>query len=655
MQDLTLITALGTNSDLVLELLDFFNGGERFWYSNEALQIRNKFAGQHLVRLYLLCTADTQVQQTAEKVREIMGDEYPRVELRSIPLPFSDLKNAADDEVLKQIVYREIHEKVAAGERLVIASAGRKTVTHRLIEAGLMYGCDGYLSITTDSMKRENVRYQTESFNVLWIPAQQFSRERRKNLETVQEGIGNNFRSLYLLPTAVIERLRMEKVGLAGEDLQTHLSWLQRLPKADLHCHLGGAFSPSLLLELAKQLSIDLDIDLKTIRPAIEKQLNCSLSRLDNHILRGYSSEGGHCLKGLNKLFSLLDYPAHQIVAAMVTALSEEQISDLSYDGMQDTGIRAKELDWYMKCGDLGGSSLLQSDGSLRAALKWLMETAYNDGCLYLEVRCSPENYCRAGMSVRSVMECLIDEGRKFMEDQPGFRVNFLIMATRHKSSSAMDTHVSAAVIYSQPGEENDACITPKVVGFDLAGQEKDHDPALYAEHFLPLHRHFINITIHAGEMEEDDKIWQALYLLHAKRIGHGLKLVNNARMMGYVRDYGIAIELCPSSNIQTNSFCLYGEKEKEGGTYPLVEYLRRGINTTVNTDNLGISKTTLSKELLLAGKLTDGGLSRWEILQLCRNSLRSVFLPKDEKDRLMKEADKMVYELILEEYLATP
>ncbi len=133
------------------------------------------------------------------------------------------------------------------------------------------------------------------------------------------------------------------------------------------------------------------------------------------------------------------------------------------------------------------------------------------------------------------------------------------------------------------------------------------------------------------------------------------MKLVNNARMMGYVRDYGIAIELCPSSNIQTNSFCLYGEKEKEGGTYHLAEYLRRGINTTVNTDNLGISKTTLSKELLLAGKLTDGGLSRWEILQLCRNSLRSVFLPKDEKDRLMKEADKMVYELILEEYLATP
>lgn len=324
---------------------------------------------------------------------------------------------------------------------------------------------------------------------------------------------------------------------------------------------------------------------------------------------------------------------------------------DLSYDGTEVSEIRGKMLEWYICCGDLGGSALLQSGRTLRRALNWLLESARQDGCVYVEIRCSPDNYVQGGLTIREVMETLFDEASRFMARHHEIRVNFLIMATRHKAVSAMVAHVSAAILYAQVGEESKADRHPRVVGFDLAGQEENHDPALYTDIFLPLHHHFINITIHAGEMEQDDKIWQALYLLHAKRIGHGLKLVNNERMMGYVRDYGIGIELCPSSNIQTNSFCLYGEGETEGEQYPLKRYLDKGINATVNTDNLGISQTTLSRELLLAGQLTEGGLSRWEILQLCKNALKAVFLPKDEKDQLLKEADKAVFELVLNEY----
>ena len=80
-----------------------------------------------------------------------------------------------------------------------------------------------------------------------------------------------------------------------------------------------------------------------------------------------------------------------------------------------------------------------------------------------------------------------------------------------------MAAHVAAAVTFGNPSGHGDA---PRITGFDLAGQEKDNDPILFQELFMPLHHHFMNITIHAGEMEEDDKIWQAIYLLHARRIG---------------------------------------------------------------------------------------------------------------------------------------
>ncbi len=645
------MTALGTDPNLVLELIDFFNGGDGFRYNEESDSIRRGFGGRRLERIYLLCTKDTRVKQTLDQVQGVLENEYPAVEIEAVPLPFADLCSHADDEQLKEIVYRLVSLKVEAGERLVISSSGRKTVTNRLIEAGLMYGCEGYLSITADISRREGIRFRTESFNVLWIPARQFNEEKRANLKEIQEGIGNNFRSLYLLPSAVIGRLRRELVGAGGGNNAADFKWLRQLPKADLHCHLGGAFSADLLRELADMLIEDLQVDTDKHVTLIEEQLGYSIENLSSKKLRGAAPEKNHCLQVLKEIFKKTGLPHHCLTAALVSRLSAERILDLSYDGTEVSEIRGKMLEWYICCGDLGGSALLQSGRTLRRALNWLLESARQDGCVYVEIRCSPDNYVQGGLTIREVMETLFDEASRFMARHHEIRVNFLIMATRHKAVSAMVAHVSAAILYAQVGEESKADRHPRVVGFDLAGQEENHDPALYTDIFLPLHHHFINITIHAGEMEQDDKIWQALYLLHAKRIGHGLKLVNNERMMGYVRDYGIGIELCPSSNIQTNSFCLYGEGETEGEQYPLKRYLDKGINATVNTDNLGISQTTLSRELLLAGQLTEGGLSRWEILQLCKNALKAVFLPKDEKDQLLKEADKAVFELVLNEY----
>jgi adenosine deaminase len=220
-------------------------------------------------------------------------------------------------------------------------------------------------------------------------------------------------------------------------------------------------------------------------------------------------------------------------------------------------------------------------------------------------------------------------------------------MATRHKEIAAMTAHVAAAVTFGNPSGHDAA---PHITGFDLAGQEKDNDPILFQDIFLPLHHHFMNITIHAGEMAEDDKIWQAIYLLHARRIGHGLKLINNRKMMGYVRDHAIAIEMCPSSNIQTNGFRRFDCTE-EGETYPLKHYLDFSLPVTINTDNRGISATTLSNEYLEAARMTKGGLSRWEILRLVKNGFKSAFLPKDEKDRLLKRIDEEVFLLVLNDF----
>jgi adenosine deaminase len=519
-------------------------------------------------------------------------------------------------------------------------------VTNRLIEAGLLFGCMGYLTLTAPHGKEK--REFSEFFNIIWTATRQFAEERQ--LSSFKGELGDNFRSLYLLPSTMIERLREERIGVIPNQADDELAWLHKLPKADLHCHLGGAFDAGLIKELGAVLLDDLIVPKEErlhLRGLLEEKLGHSLTALaPEHLLTLAGDGASHCLAGLKPLYKIPQTSIHLLTAVLVDGLSLEQIEQITWhEAPKAAGNR---LDWYMACGDLGGSSLLQSRGTLRLALRWLLEQSVAENLGLLEVRFSPDNYTRGGLSIPEVIETLLGEAHDFVNKHDDIQVHFLVMATRHKEKAAMAAQVAAAVTFGRPSGRADG---PRITGFDLAGQEQDNDPIQFQELFMPLHHHFMNITIHAGEMAEDDKIWQALYLLHAKRIGHGLKLVNNERMMGYVRDYGIAIEMCPSSNIQTNGFRYGDTPSKQGASYPLKQYLDFGLAVTINTDNRGISRTTMSNEYLEAARLTEGGLSRWEILRLVKNSFKAAFLPKDKKDTLLKKIDTEIFNLILDDF----
>lgn len=643
---LTLITALGNNSELVLQLIDFFNGENRYCYNGEATALRRRFHGMALAGLHLICTKEEKVQNALTQLRQTVAIEYPELagQIKEIPLPCTDISCDNDDETMRQLVYEKV--KMLASDNLIIASGGRKTVTNRLIEAGMLFGCMGYLTLTAPRGKEK--REFSESFNLIWISTRQLAEERQQS--SYKDELGDNFRSLYLLPSTMITHLLDDTVGIHLNKKEEELAWLRKLPKADLHCHLGGAFDAGLLKELAATLLDDLKVSTarrQSLQQTMEKRLGCPMDQIQPDTLLALTAGNApHCLNGLDKLFDGLPESKYLLTSILVNSLSSAQIEALCWHEPQRLS-RGNRLDWYMSCGDLGGSSLLQSKKTLQLTLRWLMEQAVTENLRFQEVRFSPDNYTQNGLTIPEVIEALLAEARDFMAGHPDFQVNFLIMATRHKEKAAMAAHVAAAVTFGRPSDGGG----PRITGFDLAGQEEGNDPMQFQELFMPLHQHFMNITIHAGEMAEDDKIWQALYLLHAKRIGHGLKLVNNRKMMGYIRDYGIALEMCPGSNRQTNDFASFGTDNTSGEVYPLKEYLDSGLAVTVNTDNRGISRTTLSQEYLEAARLTKGGLSRWEILRLIKNSFKAAFLPKDEKDRLLKKIDEVIFSLILDDY----
>ena len=117
---------------------------------------------------------------------------------------------------------------------------------------------------------------------------------------------------------------------------------------------------------------------------------------------------------------------------------------------------------------------------------------------------------------------------------------------------------------------------------------------------------------------------------------------------MEKLKENRTAIELCPSSNFQISGYRDYTlPSTSDRDQYPLQQYLQKGIKACICSDDPGISRTDISKEHLKAAKMTEGGLSKWEILTLIRNGFVSSFQTRENKQKLISEAEKDIMKLV--------
>jgi adenosine deaminase len=309
---------------------------------------------------------------------------------------------------------------------------------------------------------------------------------------------------------------------------------------------------------------------------------------------------------------------------------------------LDESRFRSIGFEAYEKIGDVQGSGLLKSRESLEAACRILCRKAAEHNVKYLELRCSPGNYCLEGLTRGAVVEII----EKELSAQSDFSHGLIFIASRHGQMSRIYEHIELAEnLMGVSGDD-----FPSLRGFDLAGEETAASAATMRAAFLPMMEKCMHLTIHAGEIAPVESIWEAVYHLSAERIGHGLTLKKNPVLMERFRDRGIALEMCPSSNAQIVGFQDNYARANKYEIYPLKEYLDAGLRVTVNTDNPGISRTDFSNELHMAARMAPGGLSIWEILLLIRNGFKAAFVQKSDRQSLLRQAEKQILDL-LEEY----
>ena len=133
-------------------------------------------------------------------------------------------------------------------------------------------------------------------------------------------------------------------------------------------------------------------------------------------------------------------------------------------------------------------------------------------------------------------------------------------------------------------------------------------------------------MTAHAGEAAGAESVWETLRELAPSRIGHGIRSVEDPKLITHLKQQHIHLEVCPTSNVQTNVCNSLRE-------HPVDRLYRGGISLSINTDSRTITDTTLSREYQELEQTFHW--SREELLQCNLEAIRAAFLPAEARQRL--------------------
>ena len=171
-----------------------------------------------------------------------------------------------------------------------------------------------------------------------------------------------------------------------------------------------------------------------------------------------------------------------------------------------------------------------------------------------------------------------------------------------------------------------------KLVAIDLAGDELGQPGDQFVNHFKQVRDAGLRVTVHAGEAAGAESIWQAIHELGAVRIGHGVKAIEDLKLMDYLATNQIGIESCITSNIQTSTIADITQ-------HPIKKFLNHGVMASLNTDDPAVEGIELPYEYEVAAP--KAGLSLEQIKQAQINGLDIAFLSASEKQALREMAAK--------------
>ena len=280
---------------------------------------------------------------------------------------------------------------------------------------------------------------------------------------------------------------------------------------------------------------------------------------------------------------------------------------------MLQVGPDCKDLNEYLEKFAFPGS-LLQKPEAITRAVENLRKELKDQGLLYAEIRFAPQLHLLKGLTQRQVVEAAV-EGLK----ADGVKAELILCCMRgdRNREENMET-VRLTAEFLGKG----VCAT------DLAGAEALFPNPGFEDLFALAQELKVPYTIHSGEALGPESVYQAL-AFGTKRLGHGVRSVEDPNLLKRLAEEQVTLELCPTSNLNTNIFASIKD-------YPLLALMDAGVRVTLNTDNIMVSGVTLQSEWEKV--IRTFGLSGDQILTLQKNAAEASFAAPEVKQWLLEQ-----------------
>jgi len=294
-----------------------------------------------------------------------------------------------------------------------------------------------------------------------------------------------------------------------------------------------------------------------------------------------------------------------------------------------------KDLQQFLKAFSVFMPAVQGDLKAIKRISKEFCEDCYNNGILYVEARFCPHlmlSEKSPEVTVKHIVETVL-EAFKEGEETFGLKARAILCCISGLPQFSKDV-LDLCNEFRDKG----------VVGIDIAGDENaianngsevftSFDKSIFQE----AKNLQINRTVHAGEDGPSDNVKIAIEEMHAQRIGHGYRVMQDPELYRKCREeYQIHFETCPTSSILTGSVELSHAALIK---HPIVQFAKDDVNFSINTDDTTVTDSPLENEYQL---LRTWGFNEVHFTRAAFNAAKSCFLPNDEKEELIKTLKKV-------------
>lgn len=226
------------------------------------------------------------------------------------------------------------------------------------------------------------------------------------------------------------------------------------------------------------------------------------------------------------------------------------------------------------------GFQLMQTEHSLRHVTADVFKQLKEDGVIYAELRFAPLLHVEQGLTPERVVE-IVDSATETLIQETGVEARLILCTLRHFTET--QSMMTAQLVKQFQGS--------RVVALDLAGDEAGFPLQPHIAAYQYALEHGLIRTAHAGEALGPESVFETLRLLQPSRIGHGVRSIEDPRLVDYLAQKRIHLEVCPSSNVQIIPTI------NDWHEHPVDRLYRAGVQLNINTDTRMLTPITLTSE----------------------------------------------------------